>query len=401
MNFRSDRQVGKAAITLLLAYAAYISLGLPDTILGVAWPFIRREFVSPVTYAGIMTALITSFSALSSFGSGFVLRRIGTGRLLAICGLITGSALFAASFAPSFPFLLLLCIPLGLGGGAIDVGMSHYVASHFTSRHMSWLHGSWGIGATMGTSVVTLLIGLGFTWRTGYAVIGSIQLLLAAAFFLTIPLWSNGKTASSGEMPKDHPVDSGKVVMSVRFWTCALLFFAYCSIENSVGLWGYQLLTRIYGVSAHTAGYFVSSFWGGLMAGRFLIGSVANRIGNRKLIRISIIGVMLGGILLILTSSKLVALLALLLVGFSFASIYPSMMHETPRRFNRATAVTLMGIQSGAGILGFGVAPSIVGFVAAHTTFGILPYLILVFGLIMFGLQVVVDGWALSNKPEE
>jgi fucose permease len=314
---------------------------------------------------------------------------------------MTGSALFAASFVPSFPFFLMLSLPLGLGSGAIDVGMSYYVAHHFTSRHMSWLHGSWGIGATLGPSIVTLLIGLGLTWRAGYAVIGSLQLLLAIAFLLTLPLWNDGKAPSQDTANETRPVTSEKAVMSVRFWTCALMFFVYCSIENSVGLWGYQLLTRIHDVSEHIAGYFVSCFWGGLMVGRFLIGSIANRVGNRMLIRISTIGVMTGGLLLIVTHSQILVLLALLLVGFSFATIYPSMMHETPRRFNRATAVTLMGFQSGAGVMGFGLSPSMVGFVAARTTFGILPYLILTFGLLLFCMQVVVDGWKLTNKPEE
>ncbi len=401
MKFRPDRHLGKTAITLLLAYAAYISLGLPDTILGVAWPFMRREFGSPISHAGIMIVLITAFSATASFCSGFVLRRIGIGRLLTICGLMTGSALFAASFVPSFPFFLILSLPLGLGSGAIDVGMSYYVAHHFTSRHMIWLHGSWGIGATLGPSIVTLLIGLGLTWRAGYAVIGFLQLLLAIAFFLTLPLWNDGKESSQEPESESRPASSEKVVMSVRFWTCALMFFAYCSIENSVGLWGYQLLTQIHGVPEHIAGYFVSCFWGGLMLGRFLIGSFANRLGNRMLIRISTIGVMAGGLLLIITPSQVLALIALLLVGFSFATIYPSMMHETPQRFNRATAVTLMGFQSGAGVMGFGLSPSMVGFVAARTTFGILPYLIVTFGLLLFIMQVVVDGWTLSNKPEE
>lgn len=400
MNFRPDRHLGKTTITLLLVYAAYISLGLPDTILGVAWPFMRREFGSPVSHAGIMTVLITAFSATASFCSGYVLRHIGIGRLLTICGLMTGSALFAASWVPSFPFFLMLSLPLGLGSGAIDVGISYYVAHHFTSRHMSWLHGSWGIGATLGPSIVTLLIGLGLTWRAGYAVIGSIQLLLAMAFLLTLPLWNDRKVASHDGESQEPTAGSEKVVMSVRFWTCALMFFVYCSIENSVGLWGYQLLTRIHGVPENIAGYFVSCFWGGLMIGRFLIGSIANRVGNRMLIRLSTIGVMTGGFLLLVTHSQILALLALLLVGFSFATIYPSMMHETPRRFNRVTAATLMGFQSGAGVMGFGLSPSIVGFVAARTTFGILPYLILTFGLLLFAMQVVVDGWKLSNKPE-
>lgn len=401
MRFHFGGLLSKSAVLLLIVYAGYVSLGLPDTVLGVAWPFMRLDFGSPVSYAGIMTSLVTLFSATASFCSGFILRRIGTGSLLAACGLTTGSALLALSLAPSFPIMLMLAIPLGLGSGAIDAGMNYYVARSLTSRHMSWLHGSWGIGATVGPWLMTWLIGLDQTWRAGYAVIGLIQLSLAVAFLSTLSLWTISGQSKAEESRAPIGTALGRPKMDFRFWTSTLMFFVYCSIEMSIGLWSYQLLTQIYGVADKTAGYYVSSFWGGLMTGRFMLGALVNRIGNRKLIRLSIIGIMACGMLLAWAPAAWVAWMALMMLGLSLASVYPCMMHETPRRFNAATTRMIMGFQSGAGMIGFGIFSSVVGFVAARTTFGILPYLVMGSGMLLFVMQTVVDGWSLTYSPKD
>lgn len=380
----------QAKALLVIVYLGFISLGLPDTAFGVAWPFMRIDLGSPVTYAGIISFTITMLSSTAAFCSGPLIKRFGTGKLLVVCGFLTGTALILTSFISNFWILVALAIPLGIGAGSIDSGLNYYVASHYESRHMNWLHGCWGIGATIGPAMVTALIGLGLTWRAGYATLGAIQLTLACLFFYTLPLW----TLPGGKITSDtakQSVEDGKAKKDSRFWTSASMFFLYGGMEMSLGLWGYQLMVNVHGVNPKTAGFFVSCYWGGLMIGRFLTGFVSDKIGNRRLIQSSTTGAVLGGLTLIFSTSSCVALAALVWIGFSLAAFYPSMMHETPRRFDGPTTRTLMGFQSGAGALGFGLYPPLVGIVAARTTFGILPYVVVIHGLLLFIMRIVID----------
>ena len=294
------------------------------------------------------------------------------------------------SFLSSFWMLVVLAIPLGIGAGSIDSGLNYYVASHYESRHMNWLHGCWGIGATVGPAIVTALIGLGLSWRAGYATLSGIQLTLALLFLYTLPLWTlpGGKITSDSAQ---QTAEDGNAKKDFRFWTSASMFFIYGGMEMSMGLWGYQLMVNVHEVNPNTAGFFVSCYWGGLMFGRFLTGFISDRIGNRLLIQTSTAGAVIGGLTLIFCTSQYVALAAFVWTGFSLAAFYPSMMHETPHRFDKPTTRTLMGFQSGAGALGFGLYPPLVGLVAARTTFGILPYVVVAHGLLLFIMRIVID----------
>lgn len=380
----------QAKALLVIVYLGFISLGLPDTAFGVTWPFMRLELGSPVTYAGIIAFITTMLSATAAFCSGPVIKRFGSGKLLVFCGFLTGTALMMTSFLSSFWMLVVLAIPLGIGAGSIDSGLNYYVASHYESRHMNWLHGCWGIGATVGPAIVTALIGLGLSWRAGYATLSGIQLTLALLFLYTLPLWTlpGGKITSDSAQ---QTAEDGNAKKDFRFWTSASMFFIYGGMEMSMGLWGYQLMVNVHEVNPNTAGFFVSCYWGGLMFGRFLTGFISDRIGNRLLIQTSTAGAVIGGLTLIFCTSQYVALAALVWTGFSLAAFYPSMMHETPHRFDKPTTRTLMGFQSGAGALGFGLYPPLVGLVAARTTFGILPYVVVAHGLLLFIMRIVID----------
>lgn len=380
----------QAKALLVIVYLGFISLGLPDTAFGVTWPFMRLELGSPVTYAGIIAFITTMLSATAAFCSGPVIKRFGSGKLLVFCGFLTGTALMMTSFLSSFWMLVVLAIPLGIGAGSIDSGLNYYVASHYESRHMNWLHGCWGIGATVGPAIVTALIGLGLSWRAGYATLSGIQLTLALLFLYTLPLWTlpGGKITSDSAQ---QTAEDGNAKKDFRFWTSAFMFFIYGGMEMSMGLWGYQLMVNVHEVNPNTAGFFVSCYWGGLMFGRFLTGFISDRIGNRLLIQTSTAGAVIGGLTLIFCTSQYVALAALVWTGFSLAAFYPSMMHETPHRFDKPTTRTLMGFQSGAGALGFGLYPPLVGLVAARTTFGILPYVVVAHGLLLFIMRIVID----------
>lgn len=375
-------------VLLVIIYIGFISLGLPDTVLGVAWDSMRRELGTPVYYAGFLTTLLTICSAVSAFFSGEILRRTGTGRLLMICGFVTGCSLLGYAFSPAFWCLLLFAIPLGFGQGAVDTGMNYYVARHYTSRDMSWLHCCWGLGASCGPGLVTLILASGGSWRWGYVTVGATQLGLALLFSLTLGLWSDPE----GGDEKKTAFAEGTVRFCLRFWFCPLMMLLYCGIEFSMGLWVYQFLAGCRGFSAEAAGYAVAGYWGMLTAGRFLIGCVANRLGNRRQIRLSMVLSFTGALLLTVPGPAALILCAVGLIGFAFASFYPAMMHAAPERFDDVTAATVIGYQGGAAMLGAAVIPAAFGYLAARTTFALLPWFVAAVTVVIFLLQLRVDG---------
>ena len=375
-------------VLLVIIYIGFISLGLPDTVLGVAWDSMRRELGTPVYYAGFLTTLLTICSAVSAFFSGEILRRTGTGRLLMICGFVTGCSLLGYAFSSAFWCLLLFAIPLGFGQGAVDTGMNYYVARHYTSRDMSWLHCCWGLGASCGPGLVTLILASGGSWRWGYVTVGAIQLGLALLFSLTLGLWSDPE----GGDEKKTAFAEGTVRFCLRFWFCPLMMLLYCGIEFSMGLWVYQFLAGCRGFSAEAAGYAVAGYWGMLTAGRFLIGCVANRLGNRRQIRLSMVLSFTGALLLTVPGPAALILCAVGLIGFAFASFYPAMMHAAPERFDDVTAATVIGYQGGAAMLGAAVIPAAFGYLAARTTFALLPWFVAAVTVVIFLLQLRVDG---------
>ena len=259
----------KRLALLVIIYIGFISLGLPDNILGVAWDSMRTEFGVPVYYAGFISTLLTLCSAVSAFFSGAILRRLGTGKLLVICGFMTGCGLLGYALSPFFRVLLLFAVPLGFGQGAIDTGMNYFVARHYTSRDMNWLHCCWGIGASAGPLMITLILSAGWSWRCGYGIVSAVQLCLAGLFLMTLNLWKETGTGGGGGRAEAF---EGKVRYSLRFFCCPLMMFLYCGAEYSLGLWGYLFLTQCRGYSPEAAGYAVTGYWGMLTFGRFLLG---------------------------------------------------------------------------------------------------------------------------------
>ncbi len=377
-------------VLLIIIYIGFISLGLPDTILGVAWKPIHQEFRQPVYFAGFITTLLTLCSAVSAFFSGTVLRKLGTGKLLMFCGFLTGGALLGYAISPAFWCILLFAIPLGFGQGAVDTGMNYYVAKHYTSRDMSWLHCCWGIGASAGPLLITLLLAGGRSWRSGYVSVAALQLSLAMIFFLTLKLWNEPETADTGS---NAGTISGNPRYDLRFWYCPVMFFLYCGIEYSMGLWTFEFLTRHHGFPLKTAGFAVAGYWAMLTFGRFLVGCFANKLGNLRQIRFSMIFAFAGGILLLNHGFPALTLFAVALTGFAFAPFYPAMMHAAPERFDDATAATAIGFQGGAAMLGAALCPVIFGYLAARTSFLLLPCFVLLSSGTIFLLQLRVDGW--------
>ncbi len=394
--FRNMPAERRGLILLVIIYVGFISLGLPDTILGVAWDKMHVDFGTALANGGLITTMLTLCSAISSFCSGMILRKLGTGRLLMICGYITGISLLGYALSPYFFVLLLFTIPLGFGQGAVDTGMNFYVAKHYSSRVMNWLHCCWGLGATLGPMIAGFYLEvLKTSWKWAYITVGLIQVILATVFLLTLSLWSQNKT--SGSIEELHHGD-GKVRRDLRFWLCTLSFYVYTGIEITPGLWGFMFLTQQRGVSGEAARFWIACYWGGLTLGRFLIGIFANHFGNRFLIRASLVGGIAGAALLTLPYGGALPPFALLLTGFSMAAIYPCMMHEAPRRFDDVTAGSLTGYQGGAAMLGVASVPAVFGFIATRTTFEFLPYMVMAGAFLILLMQLKVDGFKLRRK---
>jgi fucose permease len=373
-----------AFLLIPVIYAAFVSLGLPDSVLGVAWPSMRQALGAPLEAAGLVAFLLMSCSAASSVASGWLNRRFGTGRIVLASSALTALGLLGYSFAPSFAWILVSALPLGFGGGAVDSSLNGYVASHYSSRHMNWLHASWGIGATIGPLIMTAFIA-GTGWRYGYRTISCIQAVLALLFLASLGLWD--RTAARGEGgaalaagPAEDPspghAERAKPKVGgmrrIEPWLQVAMYAVYAACEFSVGIWTVSMLRESRGIAPSVAGNWVALYYGGIMGGRILTGIVADKLGNRFMARLGLGIAAAGCVLLSLRQPDWLALPGLLLLGLGFAPIYPCMMHETPERFDEATYRRVIGFSIGAACVGGSVLPGLVGVLMSAATLEVL-----------------------------
>jgi fucose permease len=381
-------------------YAAFISLGLPDALLGVAWPIMHIELGVPISSAGIISMLGSSGTIVSSLLSGRVLKRFGTGKVTTVSVSMTALALFGFSQTPNFFWLLLLVIPLGLGAGSVDAGLNDYVAKHYAARHMSWLHCFWGIGAMSGPILISQFISRGESWRNGYLAVSLIQFGLVALLFFTLPLWdkvakltrkedpaSSAASPESSTSTEPPPTIAHKgIFFPLRLEgvkAVLLVFLFYCGVESTVGLWSSSFLVTIKGLDVATAASWVSLFYGSITLGRFISGFVTMRMTSKTLIRAGQISILIGVLLLLLPLPTTFSLISLILIGLGCAPIFPSMLHETPNRFGHENAQYVMGFQMAVAYIGATFLPPLFGFIASNTTFALLPYFLLVYISVM------------------
>ncbi len=367
-------------LLLFIIYMGYISLGLPDTVLGVAWPIMRLDLGRSVEWAGILATFIIVCASISGFSSGFFINRIPAGVLLMTSCFMTGFSLLGFGLAPSFAVILLLALPLGFGGGCIDAAMNSFIARHYSSRHMSWLHGCWGVGATIGPVIMTGMIAAGHGWRWGYGTISAIQIILGLIFLSTLKLWTNSHRQSTSKPhpgPAATPSTEKPVYADLTAWLSVLTFFCYCGAEYGFGLWGATFLITCRNFSAETAGYAVALYWGSLTFGRFISGWIADRVGNRRMVIGGILFSLSGQVLLLTAGDNITVIgAALLMMGIGLAPIYPCMMHETARRFTEKRANVVIGFQSGSACLGIAVLPSLTGWLGGQIGFKPLPLIL-------------------------
>ncbi len=371
-------------ILLIVIYLAFISLGLPDALLGVAWPQIRAEWALGLDAAGIISIVITGGTIASSLLSGKLIKRFGEGKITLMSGMMTGLALLGYGFAPSFLWFILLALPLGFGAGSVDTALNHYVATHFKAHHMNWLHSFWGVGATAGPILMGIVLATTGSWRNGYLAVAGIQLVLALIIFLTLPLWrlhgeQNHAEAEMavegiGTTPSEtdlKPLKKPGVVYAL------LVFMAYCSGEYAMGLWGASYLVQVRGIAVEAAANGVAAYYGGITIGRFLAGFLSFKLNNRQMIGLGLSLATFGGFAMILMPVSGLIMLAFVLVGLGFAPIFPAMVHETPKRFGKAAAQSIIGYQMAAAYVGIAVFPPLFGVIMKQYSLSLFPYFIL------------------------
>lgn len=383
---------------ILLAYVAFISLGLPDGLLGVAWPSIRATFLRPLDSLGIMLFASTSGYLTSSFSSGRLIRWLGVGRVLSLSCAATGLGLIGYSLAPGWGWMVGLAVVAGLGAGAIDAGLNTYVAAHFGEGLMQWLHASYGIGVMLGPIIMTLGLKYAHTWRAGYALVGTAQLLLAAGFTLTLRLWEEGAG------PSDHPAEQPTRLTDYRtsipetlrrpsVWVSLLLFFFYTGMEVTAGLWSYTLLTESRGIAAEAAGLWAGSYWAMFTVGRIVAGVWTKRVSVDALVRGSLLAALSGAALLWWNPVPTASLLAVVIIGFAIAPIFPALVSGTSARVGARYAANTIGMQIAAAGLSAAIVPSFAGVLARRISLEIIPPFLAVLILVLLGLYAVAVRW--------
>ncbi|KAB7671255.1 MFS transporter [Bacillus sp. B1-b2] len=382
-----------ATFLLIIIYLAFISLGLPDSLLGTAWPVMQVELAAPLEMAGFLFMMIAIGTIISSLLSGKVLKRFGTGKVTFVSVLMTACALLGIQFAPSIVWLVVCAIPLGLGAGAVDSGLNDYVATHYKAHHMSWLHCFWGVGATTGPIIISQFIANDNAWRNGYLLIACLQFALVIILFLTLPLWKKVKpnnmsteqikSESYNQAIEEH--NENKSPLRIKGVNLALAsFLFYCGVEATVGLWGSSFLVEVKGLSASTAAQWVSLYYGGITVGRLITGFITFKWTNRTLVRTGQMIALLGTIILLLPLPAIYSLIGFIVIGLGLAPIFPCMLHETPARFGNKHSQSIMGYQMALAYTGTTFLPPLLGFLASHSTIGIFPLSIAIFVMAMY-----------------
>jgi fucose permease len=366
-------------LLLTIVYVSFVSLGLPDAVMGVVWPAMRTDMGQPLAAVGVLTITMTVCAALSAGFAGRLVARVGTGVVVAASCLMTALALVGFSVAPSFAWLVLLGIPLGAGGGAVDASLNHFVAAHYSSRHMNWLHGFWGVGATTGPAVMGLALASPGGWTRGVLALGLAQLTLAALLWATLPLWRREHGHPTDSAATGEPPVVFKPVAPRALWLAPLCFLFYVAAEMGTGLWAASILVNDRGTSLAQAGFWVSVYFGSITAGRFGVGLVSNRLGNRRLVGLGVLLALAGATLFALPGlPPALSLAGLVLMGLGCAPVFPSLMHEAARRFPADVARTVIGRQMMAAYAGGSVIPAAFGLLATWVGLGaVMPVVVL------------------------
>ena len=372
-----------AQLLLPIIYLAFISLGLPDSLLGSAWPTMYPALGVPVSYAGILSMIISFGTIVSSLQSDRLTRRLGAGKVTAISVGMTAAALFGFSISHQFWMLCLWAVPYGLGAGSVDAALNNYVALHYKSRHMSWLHCMWGVGTTVGPMVMGAALSGGMGWNSGYRYIALFQIALTAVLVFSLPLWQTRQSETAADETTPQALSLRQVVALPGAKEVLLCFFCYCALETTTGLWASSYLTLTKGVSAGTAASFASLFYIGITVGRAASGFLTMKFNDTQMIRLGEVILAVGVAALLLPGPQVLALSGLVLVGLGCAPIYPSVIHSTPDHFGADKSQAVIGIQMASAYVGNLAMPPLFGLLANTITPALFPLYLLVLLLLM------------------
>ncbi|MFV0429974.1 MAG: MFS transporter [Arachnia sp.] len=380
------------SLLLVIIYLAFISLGLPDSLIGSGWPVMHQDFDVPVGLAGVLTMIIASGTIASSLASERITRRFGAGIVTAVSVGMTATALLGFSVSDSFWMVCLWALPYGLGAGAVDAALNNYVALHYAARHMNWLHSFWGVGASISPFIMSYALTAGMGWPGAFRTVGIIQVILTVALVVSVPLWSKIRPVSPNADDADEPPSGGHVPLGQALQIpgvplVLIAFFAYCALETSTILWASTYLVAARDAEPATAAAFASLFLLGITGGRFAAGFIADKFGDRQLIRGGFIVMGLGVLLIALPLPiPALALAGLVIAGLGGAPIYPAIIHATPVNFGRSNSQAIIGIQMAAAYLGSTLAPPLFGLISTWTgmwTFPLFLAVLVTLGLIM------------------
>lgn len=378
-------------LLLPVIYISFISLGLPDSLLGSAWPSMYQQFQVPVSYAGIIFMIISAGTVVSSLNSDRLTKKLGPGKITMLSVATTALALFGFSISHSFLALCLWAIPYGLGAGSVDAALNNYVALHYESHHMSWLHCMWGVGASTGPYIMSMALTAGNEWNMGYRIISIIQLVLTFVLLISLPLWksregSRVSEAADSSLESSEDVSSEKVLSLKEIVrlpgakAVMIAFFCYCALEQTAGLWASSYMVLHHGIDATTAAKYASLFFLGLTIGRGVNGFIAMKLRDSQMIRLGF-GIILVGIIIMLVpaGNSLITVAGLVIAGVGCAPIYPCIIHSTPEHFGADKSQAIVGVQMASAYVGSSLMPPLFGLIANHISVKLYPvYLIII-----------------------
>lgn len=385
-------------LLLLIIYLSFISLGLPDALLGAAWPSMYRKLHVSISYAGAISMIIAFGTIISSLQSDRLTRKLGTGKVTAISVAMTAVALFGFSTSHSFVALCLWAIPYGLGAGSVDASLNNYVALHYESKHMSWLHCMWGIGAAAGPYIMGYVLTNGRSWNSGYRVISVLQIILTMILIFSLPLWKNRPEIidDNGQEVSAKALSLREVIRIPGAKEIMVCFFCYCALEQTAGLWASSYLSLYKGVSAETAATFASMFYIGITVGRALSGFVTMKLNDVQMIRLGQVLIAVGILIMFLPFGQTLSLVGLIVIGLGCAPIYPCIIHSTPTHFGADKSQAIIGIQMASAYVGTLLMPPVFGLIANHITVALLPVYLFIILILMFVMHE-----ALTKKTKE
>lgn len=388
------------ALLIAIIYLSFISLGLPDSLLGAAWPVMRVDFGAPLSYAGIISMIICAGTIVSSLLSDRLTKKFGTGLVTAVSVTTTAVALFLFSISTQYWMLVVFAVPYGLGAGGVDASLNNYVALHLKARHMSWLHCMWGVGAAVSPYIMSYAITGGTGWNQGYLIVAIIQICLSAALFISLPLWKKCAKggAEEGAQEKAQPLKFKEIFATKGALACFICFFCYCALEQTTMLWANSYMISHNGITAEEAAKFASLFFIGITAGRGVNGFLTLKFKDKTLIRAGQTLILVGVVFVVIPNISALTIAGFIIIGLGCAPVYPCIIHSTPELFGADKSQSMIGVQMASAYLGSCFAPPVYGLLANHVSTELLPAYLAFFLLLMVIMHEVVV--AKTKKPQ-